>query len=194
MQEDQKFKEVSIKELERSLSFEYLPSLIFQNSALQQHLFEQAKEREIRPLHLENGARFKKEIEESYIAPVSVRWIDPEIGFGLFAEVDLEEGTYIGEYVGEVRPNNNHLFLSDYLYSYPILDEIGRNYVIDAHKGCLTRFINHSYQPNLDSPYAFVDGFYHMILLANRPIKKGEQLSFNYGKNYWAIRTQPKEL
>jgi len=197
-EENAQAKAVSIEELESYLDFQYLPSLKFKTIPLQKQLLEEGllkrRNNEVLPEHLENGIRYKKEIEESRIAPASVRWVDAEVGYGLFAEEDLDERAFIGEYVGVVRLNNNHLFKSNYLYSYPILDEIGRNFVIDAHKGCLTRFTNHSYEPNLRSPYAFVNGFYHMILLANRPIKKGEQLFFNYGKNYWAIRSKPKEL
>ena len=70
-------------------------------------------------------------------------------------------------------------------------DEDGINYVIDATNGNLTRFINHSYNPNLQPMYAFIEGFYHLIFLTIKPIKNGEQLAYNYGNNYWYLRGKP---
>lgn len=189
---------VSIKELEDSLHFHYLPQLSFKDPIQEVHLLEeglrQAKLGQVLPEYLHNGQKWKKEIEEGFIPQVSVRWIDPEVGYGLFVEEDLEEGTFVGEYIGEVRKNDDHLFVSNYLHVYPLCDEIGRNFVIDAHKGSLTRFINHSYTPHLRATYAYVEGVYHMILVTLHPIFKGTQLTFNYGKNYWYYRSQPKEL
>jgi SET domain-containing protein len=66
--------------------------------------------------------------------------------------------------------------------------------VIDATKGNLTRFINHSIHPNLKPIHVFYEGFYHLIFLALRRIEKGTQLSYDYGKNYWYIREKPVEL
>lgn len=189
---------VSIKELEDSLHFHYLPQLSFKDPMEEMHLLEeglkQAKMGEVLPEHSSNGQKWKREIEEGFIPKVSVRWIGPEVGYGLFLEEDLAEGVFVGEYIGEVRKNNDHLVVSNYLYTYPLLDDIGRNFVIDAHQGCLTRFINHSYTPQLRATYAYVDGLYHMILVTLHPISKGTQLTFNYGKNYWYYRSPPKVL
>lgn len=191
-------RKVSIADLARYVNFEHLQKLSFKNPMLRRHLLdrglEQFKAGSILPTHLEMGQKWKTKIEEGVIPKVSLRWINSTAGFGLFAEEDLEEGTFVGEYVGEVRENNDHLRLSDYLYAYPLLDELGRNFVIDAQKGSLTRFINHSYHPNLFPTYAYVDGLYHMILITDRPIHRGTQLSYNYGRKYWAIRQSPEEL
>ena len=139
------------------------------------------------------GKQFIKEIETAYIPAVSVRWVGEVVEFGLFAEEDLEEGCYVGEYTGIVRKNDRRYCepLNNYCYTYPVLDEIGRNYVIDATKGNLTRFINHSYTPNLRPVHVFYEGFFHLIFLATRRIEKGEQLFYNYGRNYWNLRSEP---
>ncbi|NGX40089.1 MAG: hypothetical protein KR126chlam1_01429 [Chlamydiae bacterium] len=185
-------------QLEDKLGFTCLSELSFQSPDLKTHLLQEGKKRaetkEIDPLHLELGDKWQNQIEEGTLPSVSIRWIDQQVEYGLFAEETLEVGTFAGEYVGLVRKNNDHLSLSNYLYAYPICDEIGRNYVIDAAAGSLIRFINHSYKPNLAPHYAFVDGLYHMILLVIAPIKKGEQLTYNYGKNYWYVRSPPKEF
>jgi len=140
------------------------------------------------------GKQFKELIEEGFVVDSSIQFLGEDVGYGLFAKETIPEGAYAGEYVGCVRQNNRHGEMNNYLYSYPQLDEIGRNYVIDAEKGNDTRLINHSYTPNLIPKYAFVDGFYHLILLTLREIKSGEQLAYNYGKKYWIIREPPKPL
>jgi SET domain-containing protein len=66
--------------------------------------------------------------------------------------------------------------------------------VIDATAGCLTRFINHSSNPNLTPIHAYWEGFYHLIFLSLRAIHPGEQLTFDYGETYWYIREKPVTL
>ena len=45
---------------------------------------------------------YQKKIREKYIAPVYVNWISEEVGYGLFASENIEEGSLIGEYAGVV--------------------------------------------------------------------------------------------
>ena len=140
------------------------------------------------------GAQFEKEINEGLIASSAVHFIDEAVGFGLFATGPLPKGAFVGEYVGRVRQNNRHGEMNNYLYSYPQVDNIGRNYVIDAKEGNLIRFVNHSERPNLISKYAFLDGFYHLILITLKEIHIDEQFTYNYGKKYWIVRESPKPL
>ncbi len=191
MELKQESKTVLYDDRGKKLEFEYLPKLSFQTPELKKLL---RKDSGVDPSHVALGKKWKKAIEAGDHPKVSIRWMDEKVGHGLFAEEDLPEGSYVGEYVGEVRRNDNRLFISDYLYAYPVCDEIGRNYVIDAFAGNIIRFVNHSYTPNLKPQYVFFDGYYHMILLAMTPIKKGTQLMYNYGKQYWYVRTPPKFL
>ncbi len=141
----------------------------------------------------ELGNKFIHKIEEAYIPQVSVRWIDEKIGYGLFAEEDISMGDYAGEYTGIVRRNDRRYFepLNNYCYEYPVDDEIGRSFVIDATQGNLTRFINHSLSPNLQPVHVYYDGFYHLIFIAMHKILQGQQLSYDYGKSYWYLREPP---
>ncbi len=141
------------------------------------------------PEHLALGKRLD---ERSPL--VSVGWCGETVGWGLFAEEDLEEDVIVGEYTGHVRKNDDHLSINNYLYAYPIDDPIGRNYVIDATHGNLTRFINHSFWPNLKPCYAFSQGLYHVLLITLYPIKKGKQLSYDYGRLYWFVRSPPENF
>lgn len=185
----------SISELEAALNFRYLPRLETQP---EERILEKGLEKfgrgEVLPEHLENGERFRAQIEGAVIAEASVRFCGDKIGYGLFAEEDVEEGAFVGEYTGLVRKNNDHSLANGYLFRYPVADPIGRDYTIDAIQGNLTRFINHSFTPNLDKKYAFVAGFYHAIFIANQPIKKGAQFSFDYGANYWYVRQAPATI
>lgn len=156
---------------------------------------EQEKKGEVSPLALELGQKYHSLILSSYIPKVTVRFVHPEVGHGLFADEPLEKDQYFGEYTGIVRRNDRRYTepLNNYCYEYPVPDEIGRHYVIDATAGCLTRFINHSRTPNLKPIHAYWNGFYHLIFLTLHRIEPGMQLFFDYGENYWFLRSQPIE-
>ena len=46
---------------------------------------------------------FSKKIVEGYIVPISIQWINQRIGFGAFAQTDLQEGEFVGEYTGKIK-------------------------------------------------------------------------------------------
>lgn len=145
---------------------------------------------------LDLGQRFFQQIRGAHLAKLEVRFINDAVGHGCFAAEDIEAGSFVGEYTGIVRENNRRYFepLNNYCYEYPILDSLDRSYVIDATQGNLTRFINHSANPNLKPVYAFIEGMYHCIFLAISDIKKKTQLTYDYGKSYWYIRESPEQI
>jgi hypothetical protein len=178
--------------------FEYLDCLVFETELDEKEIREkisvQLKNGEIDKESIEWGKKFENEIKEHHLANVSLRLISNEVGHGIFAEEVISEKAFVGEYVGVVRKNDFRRYVeptNDYLYQYPVLSEDGMHFVIDATKGNLTRFINHSYTPNLDKKFILYQGIYHVIFLSNRIIEKGEQLTINYGKNYWYTREAP---
>ncbi len=194
-------KACAVQELEMLLKFKYLPRISFETSKDQRSIrkrgIEKWKSNGVSAESQELGSRFIQKIKVEYIPNVSIRWLNESLGHGLFLEENLDRGSYVGEYTGIVRKNDLRRYfnpINNYLYEYPIPDEIGKSYVIDATQGNLTRFINHSFHPNLDPVYAFYDGFYHLIFLATHRIEKGTQLCYNYGKNYWYIRRPPINL
>lgn len=142
------------------------------------------------------GKKYRKQIESPQDPDIEIRFINEEVGHGVFAKSLIKKGSYIGEYTGIIRENSKVYFapLNNYCYEYPIKDRLGRSYVIDATTGNFTRFINHSYRPNLKPHYAFIDGYYHCFFLAMRDIQDGEQLCYDYGRNYWVIRGTPCDL
>ena len=87
-------------------------------------------------------------------------------GKGLFARVDIEEGTYLGEYEGPVAKRNG----SHVLWVYEedtVVGRSGRNKL---------RYLNHS----IESCAEF-DGF---ELFACRKIAIDEEITINYGEDW----------
>ena len=127
---------------------------------------------------------------------MTIRWIDKRLGYGVFANRDFESKEFIGEYIGLVRrlyrfqPENN-----PYCLQYPSLFFSFTPYMVDAqHQGNETRFLNHSYKPNLEMDILLDNGLMHIGFFTNQPISKGTQLTFNYGKDYWKTRERPIEI
>ena len=121
-------------------------------------------------------------------APVSIRFIDARIGFGLFAERDLAEGELIGEYTGMVSTETTGDDFT-YLHSYPPLKWGDEELllVVDAlTMGNETRFINHSDAGGVShlEDYYF-NGHWHILFKVTAPVAKGEQLFVDYGGGYW---------
>jgi hypothetical protein len=184
----------SVEELEKRIPFKYIALLSFEDAedvlARGRAKFQNNL---VTPEALELGQKYIGKINAAYIPHVSVRWIGNKVGYGLFAEEKILKGSYVGEYTGIVRKNDRRYFepLNNYCYEYPVDDEIGRSFVIDATQGNLTRFINHSSNPNLQPIHVFYNGYYHLIFVALRPIQKGEELSYDYGESYWYLRGPP---
>lgn len=180
----------TIQQLQEKLAFTYLPHNVFEDQA---DLYERGLKHEASPEAKAFGEKYIEAIRAAYIPRVSVHDLGKKVGHGLFAEEEIEEDAYVGEYTGIVRKNDRRYgaFLSNYCYEYPVPDEMGRSHVIDAESGNLTRFINHNEWPNLKPVHAFYEGYYHLIFISLCPIKKGEQLCFHYGKNYWYVRQPP---
>jgi len=182
------------------LSFQYLPGIDFQSDEERQDILtrglEELRKGNVSVISQQLGEKYRKKIESDFMPKVSIRWINERIGHGVFAEENLKANRFLGEYAGVVRKSIQIFFVprNIYCFEYPVPDERDRNFVIDAEQGNFTRFINHSYKPNLKSAYAFIDGFYHLIFFSLRDIQKGEQLSFEYGPSYWLLSGSPDAL
>lgn len=140
-------------------------------------------------------ALLMKQREKSGIPPGAIKWINPELGYGVFAYKDLAEYTYVGEYTGIVRkraPNKDRF--NNYVFRY-VTGTKNAPYVIDAREhGGFTRFINHSDCPNLTSRWIIIGGITHIIFFTNQFIKRGTQLTYDYGEHYWRSRRFPRLL
>ena len=97
-------------------------------------------------------------------------------GTGVFARVDIAEGTQVIEYVGERLDKDESLRRRQEgnFFVFTVTD----NFDIDgAVEWNPARFINHSCAPNCEAQ----EEDEHIWIIAVRDIKAGEELSFNYG-------------
>lgn len=136
------------------------------------------------------GAYYREKISQGYLADLTIRWIDDEIGYGAFTNQDLNPKQYVGEYTGMVRRiYRSHPNLNGYCFHYPTRYWSWNYTVIDSLRaGNEMRFINHSDDPNLELLWALDRGLLHLLMLAKKRIPKGSQIFFDYGKDYWRKR------
>lgn len=98
-------------------------------------------------------------------------------GRGVFALEAIPKGACIIEYVGrEMTPEEVEKSHNRYVF------ETGKNTAIDGNiAGNRARFINHSCKPNCEA-----DGpAKKVFILALRNIKQGEELTYDYDKEYF---------
>lgn len=98
-------------------------------------------------------------------------------GLGLFAAEDIPRGKTIIEYVGRRIPAKDGDFLNNrYVFS------VNTRWDIDGSPRWNTaRYINHSCRPNCEA----VERRGRIFIVSRRAIKAGEELSYDYGKNYF---------
>eukprot|EP00198_Chlamydomonas_reinhardtii_P005407 XP_001694743.1 histone methyltransferase [Chlamydomonas reinhardtii] len=106
-------------------------------------------------------------------------------GFGLFALEDIKAGQFIIEYIGEVLEEDEYQRRKEYYMSvgqrHYYFMNIGNGEVIDAcRKGNISRFINHSCEPNCETQKWLVHGELAIGLFAVRDIPKDTELTFDY--------------
>lgn len=180
---------------------EYLSHPIFEGSTgLYKILSRSQKAKKIDQIPPEKiwmGIYFDKEIQQGLHPPVSIRFVDEEVGFGLFAEARIPSCAFVGEYTGIVSERKKrHLDGKTYCVRYTVWEMGRKNFVIDAEeKGNFTRFINHSAKPNLSLQSVYWRGLPRMIFVALKEIPEGAQLTFDYGTFFWKECHQtPKNL
>lgn len=99
------------------------------------------------------------------------------MGLGLFAAQDISEGEYLMNYEGRlISTEEANTLTTRYLF------EIDDTYTIDGStRENSARYINHFCNPNVEAEIeAGQIKFYAM-----RAIKKGEELGFDYGSEYF---------
>src|SRR5215468_10471007 len=107
-------------------------------------------------------------------------------GLGLFATEPIKKGTLIAEYKGRRVTNAQADELeargSRYMY------EINSRWTIDgANRRNVARYANHSCRPNAES-----DSRGHRVFLrARKRIKPGEEITYDYGEDYFDAYLKP---
>lgn len=106
-------------------------------------------------------------------------------GLGLFATDTIKKGDFIIEYTGERIPTEEadrrggkYLFI---LTDTITIDGKGRENI--------ARYANHSCRPNAEAE--FDEDAMQINIMAKRTIKPGEEVCYNYGKEYWNEHIKP---
>lgn len=190
---------ISLVSFEKITGTLFRPNLYFQEEKVRKKIIKQTRalyrKGELTRRQLWMGSYYRQEIESPFIPDVVFRWIDETVGWGLFADRAFRKGEFIGEYGGVLRKRKREDRKNSYCFQYAISEEHFPSYNIDARdRGGVTRWINHSFQPNLLTTLATFDEVTHIILVVNEPIPKGAQLFYDYGKDYWAARKGLKIL
>ncbi len=176
---------------EGSRDFFYIPYPIFESEKILDEVLEQARKAKeqdlIPPEKIWMGIYFDTEIQTGLNPRLSVRHINEEIGFGVFAEQKIPSCSFVGEYTGVVKERRKKL-LKDKIYCvrYASWQAGRRQFILDAEQyGNHTRFINHSAEPNLALHSVYWRGLPRMVFISLKEIPEGTQLSFDYGRSFW---------
>lgn len=120
-----------------------------------------------------------------------LRYISPDVGFGVFSRESIKKGDVISLYSGIMtvhKPDSLE-------YAFEKKLDILNLYLDALQHGNLVRFANHApsashhekhlLTANLDAVTYYVNGIQFVLYTANKEIKKGEQLLVNYGTNFF---------
>ncbi len=98
-------------------------------------------------------------------------------GLGMMTMEPIEKGGFVIEYVGTILTKNK---ADEHGGKY--LFETSKNRFIDGSSRSNTaRYLNHSCKPNCEVD---IRGG-HVLIFATRKIKAGEELEYDYGKEYF---------
>jgi SET domain-containing protein len=112
---------------------------------------------------------------------VSYRIGRARTGLGLFATMPIRKGTYVVEYTGPIMDSAQAEKMEDRGNRY--LFEINNRWTIDgAGRANIGRYANHSHKANMEP---MIENK-RIFLKAIRNIQPGDELVYDYGKDYLA--------
>ncbi len=104
-------------------------------------------------------------------------------GLGLFATAAIKKGTYIAQYWGRRVPTR----IADDINSKYLFEVSSRWTVDGATRRNVARYINHGCKPNAEPD--IIKG--RIFIRASRNIAPGDEITYNYGKNYFQTFIEP---
>ena len=110
-------------------------------------------------------------------------------GLGLFAVRPIKQREYIvtysGPWIGNAEAERRERCGARYLF------EVNSRWTIDgSSRRNLGRYANHSCRPNSEAVWR--RGKRKMVLVALRKIAPGEEITYDYGKEYFDLFIKPK--
>ena len=128
--------------------------------------------------------------DERYCKRVSIRYINKTVGYGVFAKEDIAPYSTLHHYAGILTVDDKLNEEDDSTFAFSEL----KKYSIDAmREGNWTRFMNHANERDCKNnvvpwEYYHKEGPRIVFTAGVRGIKKGEQLLYSYGEDYWEAK------
>ncbi|MES2344958.1 MAG: SET domain-containing protein-lysine N-methyltransferase [Chlamydiota bacterium] len=187
----------SPEKFEEIMQVKFFPCLVVHNEKTQKKIEKRCvralEEGDITRKQRWLGVYYGEEIAKGWSPDLTIRWINPTLGYGVFTNQAFEPGDLVSEYTGILK--KHRLFRkegNDYLFYYYVKKKWNSSYYIDAGEcGNYSRFINHSSNGNLEPMYVLSGGIIHILLMATKQIPIGAQLCYDYGDIYWKKREKP---
>ena len=104
-------------------------------------------------------------------------------GLGLFTMEPIKKGEFIIEYTGKMLSKKD----ADKKGGKYLFEISSRRTIDGSGRGNIARYINHSCCPNCE---VIIHGS-RLFVFAKRNIKVGEELGYNYGKDYFDEYIKP---
>ncbi|XP_053669396.1 uncharacterized protein LOC128719784 [Anopheles marshallii] len=127
-------------------------------------------------------------VQHGLLIPLQLCYI-PGKAWGVRTMLPIPKGSFLVEYVGEILSDEaaNHRLDDSYLF------DLGNGFCIDASAyGNVSRFFNHSCQPNVSPVSVYYDHkdqrHPRVALFACRDIEAQEEICFDYGEKFWMVK------
>ena len=106
------------------------------------------------------------------------------VGLGLYAMQPISRGEMVVEYTGRLLPSQEA-----YRKGGKYLFEVNSRWIVDGSgRENISRYINHSCRPNCEPRTRGM----RILIYALRAIRPGEELTYDYGKEYFDELIRPK--
>ncbi|OGZ19831.1 MAG: hypothetical protein A2494_02805 [Candidatus Lloydbacteria bacterium RIFOXYC12_FULL_46_25] len=115
--------------------------------------------------------------------PAKVKVMRSTSGLGLFAMEPIKKGKFIIEYVGDIYTAEE----GDNLNNLYIFNVSKKKDIDGSPRWNTARYINHSCRPNAEAEIKKD----RVFINAKRNIMLGEELTYDYGKEYWNEYIKP---
>lgn len=187
---------LTIQEFEKKFHITYYPELRFATPTVEKKVRQKYKKalyyNMIEKDRIWLGAYYSPFFRRGYVNQISIRWISDQVGHGVFAEKTMKPREYIGEYTGLLIRHPYFAYSpNDYSFSYTTPSRLPSRFSINSlHYGNEMRFLNHSDTPNCEAVGVVHDGIMRIIIRTFKPVAKGEQLTYDYGPDYWKRRNK----
>lgn len=116
-------------------------------------------------------------------------------GWGVRSLTEIPQGSFVCEYTGELISDTEADARDDddYLFDLDCKENAHELYCIDAkHYGNISRFINHSCEPNVFPIRVFIHHrdlrFPRIAFFALKEINVHDEICFNYGDRFWSVK------